>query len=206
MDRRTLLRGALMLPVVGMVQTLSAHEIKSGKPGTFSACCDCGMMDNPTNKPVLDATPLENDTAKYPKCAVCSMDRLKFNHTRHLLHYADGVVQGTCSPRCASELMVQERRRKFIGIYGADFSSSAEIKPLVNVLNATYLIGSKLPGTMTRVSKVAFATRESAEQAKELQGGELATFADVVSASFDELSRAIVEKQLTLSSESAPKA
>ncbi len=55
-------------------------------------------------------------------------------------------------------------------------AAPAEIKPLVPVDEATYLIGSKLKGTMTANSKVAFADKAEAEAAKAEQGGELGNF------------------------------
>lgn len=198
MKRRTLLKSALLLPVVGIGHSAVAQTTTetASKPMTYSACCDCGMMDNPNKRPVDDA-PLVRDIEKNPRCVVCNMDRAKFHYSRHLLHYADGFVQGTCSPRCASECLLQERRRGFIGVYAADMGSSDEVKPLINAHTAVYLVGSQLPGTMTRISKLAFSNEKSALIAKQTNGGELASFADVVSASLDELARAVIQRQLS---------
>ena len=58
----------------------------------------------------------------------------------------------------------------------ADFGAAAEIKPLTLVVKATYVIGSKLKGTMTANSKVAFADKAKAEAAMAQEGGKLANF------------------------------
>jgi len=61
-------------------------------------------------------------------------------------------------------------------IYAADFGATAEVKPLTPVDQATYVIGSKLKGTMTTNSKVAFAEKAKAEAAMAQEGGKLANF------------------------------
>ena len=61
-------------------------------------------------------------------------------------------------------------------IYAADYGATAEPKPLLDVDKAIYLVGSKLPGVMTKQSKVAFGSRPAAEAAKAAQGGELGNF------------------------------
>ena len=49
-------------------------------------------------------------------------------------------------------------------IYAADYGATAEPKPLVDVDKAIYLVGSKLPGVMTKQSKVAFSSRPAAKR------------------------------------------
>ena len=141
-----------------------------------------------------DPEPLVNELEKYPRCVICNMDRRKFHYARHLLHYGDGTAQGTCSVHCAAECMLRERRRGFRTIYAPDFASTAEPKALVEAASATYLIGSDLPGVMTPVSKVAFASREVALQAKQTYGGEIGSFATAIAASFDETANSLVRR------------
>lgn len=144
--------------------------------------------------PAGDPEPLVNELEKYPRCVICNMDRRKFHYARHLLHYGDGTAQGTCSMHCAAECMLRERRRGFRTIYAPDYMSTAEPKQLVEAASATYLIGSDLPGVMTPVSKVAFASRESALQAKQTYGGEIGSFATAIAASFDETANSLVRR------------
>lgn len=144
--------------------------------------------------PSADPAPLADELQKHPRCVICNMDRRKFHYARHLLHYADNHVQGTCSLHCAAECMVQERRRGFQAIYAPDFGAAGEPKPLFEAASATYLIGSDLRGVMTAVSKVPFASREAALQARQLYGGELAGFATAISASLEEMAAGVVRR------------
>lgn len=141
-----------------------------------------------------DSAPLDNELEKYPRCVICNMDRRKFHYARHLLHYGDGTAQGTCSVHCAAECMLRERRRGFRTIYAPDYASVVEPKQLVEAASATYLIGSDLPGVMTPVSKVAFASREAALLAKQTYGGEIGSFAAAIAASFEETATSLVRR------------
>jgi len=141
-----------------------------------------------------DPAPLDNELEKYPRCVICNMDRRKYHATRHLLHYGDGSAQGTCSVGCASESMLRERRRGFRAIYAPDYASAAEPKPMVEASSATYLVGSDLPRVMTKTSKISFATREAALQAKLDHGGEIGNFATAISASMEETANNLVQR------------
>jgi nitrous oxide reductase accessory protein NosL len=134
----------------------------------------------PKTKP--DAEPLKDELAKYPKCPYCGMDRKQYHHSRHLVHYADDLVDGTCSLHCAAISLAINLDRGPKAIYAADFGASAEPRPLVNVDQATYLIGSKLPGVMTAKSKKAFASKEAAAAAQKENGGELGDFSAALAA------------------------
>lgn len=147
-----------------------------------------------TGAPNIDAAPLDKELEKYPRCVICNMDRRRFHHARHLLHYADGFVQGTCSVHCAAECMLRERRRGFETIYAPDNGASDEPRPLIEASSATYLIGSDLPGVMTAISKVPFASRAAALRARLAYGGEIATFATAIGASLDELASGAVRR------------
>ncbi len=127
-----------------------------------------------------DAAPLENELKKYPKCPYCGMDRKMWNHSRHLVHYDDDLVDGTCSIHCLAISLSLNLDRGIKAIYAADFGADAKPKPLVNVDEVTYLIGSKLPGTMTAKSKMAFADAEKAKTALGKEGGKLGKFADAL--------------------------
>lgn len=141
-----------------------------------------------------DLAPLDNELEKYPRCVICNMDRRKFHYARHLLHYSDGHVQGTCSVHCVGECMLRERRRGFQAIYAPDFAALSDPKPLIEVSSATYLIGSDLRGVMTPVSKISFANRESALQARLTYGGEIGSFATAISASMEEVATGLVRR------------
>ena len=128
-----------------------------------------------------DANPLENELDKYPKCPYCGMDRTKWQHSRHLVQYDDDLVDGSCSIHCLTLSLMLNLDRGPKAIYAADFGSTKEIKPLIPVEGATYLIGSTLKGTMTTNSKMAFANKEQAIAAMAKQGGTLGSFDDALS-------------------------
>ncbi len=131
-----------------------------------------------------DDNPLENELQKYPKCPYCGMSRTKWDHSRHLVQYDDGLVDGTCSIHCLAISLSLNLDRGPKAIYAADFGSDAKIKPLVKVDAATYLIGAKLKGTMTMKSKMAFASAEAAKSALGKAGGSLGTFDDALRAAY----------------------
>ncbi len=168
MERRELLKGTVGLVIAGLANISSA--VDSGKPES-------------------DLVLLENELNKYPRCIICNMDRRQFHFARHLLHYGDGHVEGTCSINCAAECMMRERRRGFSAIYAPDYGVAGEPKPLIEVSTAIYLIGSDLRGVMSPVSKYAFSERAKAEAVIAVAGGRIGTFAEAIAASFDDYSR-----------------
>lgn len=123
-----------------------------------------------------DENPLQDELGKYPKCPYCGMDRTKWHHSRHLVQYDDNLVDGTCSIHCLAISLSLNIDRGPKAIYAADFGSDAKIKPLVEVDKATYLVGSKLRGTMSMTSKMAFTSADAAKAAQAAQGGELGNF------------------------------
>ncbi len=136
----------------------------------------------PSNGP--DTAPQENDIEKYRKCPYCGMDRKMWNHSRHLIHYSDNLVDPTCSLHCAAISLSLNLDRNPKAIYAADFGSDAKIKPLVNVDQAIYLIGSKLKGTMTKNSKMAFASADTAASMRGDKGGQTGDFNDALTEAY----------------------
>lgn len=131
-------------------------------------------------KTAPDPDPLKDELKKYPKCPYCGMDRKMWNHSRHLVHYDDDLVDGTCSLHCLAISLSLNLDRGIKAIYAADFGADGKPRPLINVDKATYLIGSKLPGTMTKKSKMAFGSAKKAEAARNEQGGKLGRFEDAL--------------------------
>ncbi|MEJ2611793.1 MAG: nitrous oxide reductase accessory protein NosL [Candidatus Thiodiazotropha sp.] len=159
----------VMVPGKGWVEAKGASCDGDGTPLQFIP------------KTAPDEAPLENELEKYAKCPYCGMDRTEWHHSRHLVHYDDGLVDGTCSIHCMAISLSLNIDRGPKAIYAADFGSDKEIKPLVNVDEASYLIGSKLKGTMTTNSKMAFASADAAKTAQAAQGGQLVNFDEALS-------------------------
>jgi copper chaperone NosL len=141
----------------------------------------------PKNGP--DPMPQINDIEKYPKCPYCGMDRQMWNHSRHLIHYGDDLVDPTCSLHCAAISLSLNLDRTPKAIYAADFGADSKIKPLINVDQATYLVGSKLKGTMTATSKVAFASAEKANTLMSKKGGKSGEFEYALTESYLSMAR-----------------
>ena len=136
-----------------------------------------------------DDNPLENEFEKYPRCPYCGMMRKQWNHSRHLVHYDDGLADGTCSIHCAAISLSLNLDRGPRAIYAADFGSDAEVKPLVEVDGATYLVGSKLKGTMSANSKMAFASGEAAKAAQGAQGGDTMNFDEALKQAYLDMAK-----------------
>ncbi len=179
-ERRQVLRILAATGATVGITTLSS-------PAVAAKCEHDGTPLQFVPKTAPDATPLDNELTQYPKCPYCGMDRKQYHHSRHLVHYQDDLIDPTCSIHCAALSLAINLDRGPKAIYAADFGAKTEPKPLINVDDATYLIGSKLPGVMTKQSKVAFATKAAAEAAKAEQGGELGDFDAALAASYQSM-------------------
>ncbi|WP_303900813.1 nitrous oxide reductase accessory protein NosL [Thiohalomonas denitrificans] len=160
-----------------------------GIPATSTAAPTDGTPLQFTPKTPKDPNPRENELQKYPKCPYCGMDRTMFSHTRHLVHYEDDLVDGTCSLHCAAISLSLNIDRGPKAIYAGDYAGSDEIKPLVNVEEATYLIGSSQKGTMSGRSKLAYGQRRQAEAAQKEHGGELGDFDTALTAAYLDMAK-----------------
>ena len=121
-----------------------------------------------------DPNPLDGELDKYKKCPYCGMDRKQFHFSRHLIHYSDDLVDGTCSIHCAAISLSLNLDRVPKAIYAPDNGSGAEIKPLTNAETAFYVIGGDHKPVMSKVAKTSFASKVAAEAAK--GSGEVADF------------------------------
>lgn len=161
--RRFLLAGSTLGAVALSAGTVSAATCEGdGTPAQFAP------------RTPRDPNPLENEFDKYPKCPYCGMDRKKWHFSRHLIHYNDDLVDGTCSLHCAAVGISLNLVRGPKAIYAPDNGSGEAIKPLTDAQIATYVIGGDHKTVMTRIAKTSFASRVAAEAAK--GDGELTDF------------------------------
>jgi hypothetical protein len=130
-----LVAGGMLMPSANAAGTACEHD---GTPLQFIP------------KTAPDAKPLENELQKYPKCPYCGMDRKQYHHSRHLIQYSDDLVDSTCSLHCAALSLALNMDRGPKAIYAADYGATTDPKPLVEVQQATYLIGSVIKGVMTQ--------------------------------------------------------
>ncbi len=158
-------------------------------PARATECAGDGTPHQFIPKAPKDATPLVDELKKYPKCPYCGMDRAQYHHARHLVQYADDLVDGTCSIHCLSISLAINLDREPKAIYAPDNASGEAVKPLISVDQATYLIGGKAPGVMTMRSKVSYGSRAAAEAAQARDGGEIGDFAAALTASYADLAK-----------------
>lgn len=190
-DRRDMMKMLAALGFGGLATTAAAG------PGIGAMIPGKGWVKSTGEKSAMDGTPLqfipkgtpdekplENELQKYPKCPYCGMDRKKFHQSRHLVQYEDNLVDGTCSIHCLAISLSLNLDRGPKTIYGADFGAKDEIKLLVDVDKASYLIGGKQKGTMTMKSKVCFASKDLAAALQSEIGGKIGTFDDALRAAY----------------------
>lgn len=140
----------------------------------------------PANFLKVDTNPLQDEFKKYPRCPYCGMMRKMWSHTRHLIVYEDDSVDGTCSIHCAGISLSMNMDRGPKVIYAGDAGAEGEVKPLVDTAKMTYVINPTKMGTMTKVSKHAFADKAAAEAAAaEADGTSMVGFDDALRAAFN---------------------
>ena len=150
-----------------------AQHMTHTAPG---ACPSDGTPMQFIPKKPADPTPTQNDIAKYPTCPYCGMSRSQFHHARMLVHYGDDLPDGTCSLHCAAISLSLNVDRGPKAIYVADFATQGDQKALIEVAQATFLVGSALSGVMTKRSKVAYGSEAAGKAAQTAHGGELMNF------------------------------
>lgn len=174
MKRRDLLKiSALAGLAAGAMQ--SAHA---------AACEADGTPNQFIPKKPADAKPLENEFEKYQKCPYCGMDRKEHHRARMLVQYSDDLTDGVCSIHCLGLSLGVNIDREPKTIWGPDYGSTVEPRPLVPVDQLTYLIGADLKHAMTKRSKHSFASVDVAKEFQGKHGGTLAKFDDALRESY----------------------
>ena len=125
-------------------------------------------------------------------CPNCGMMINMWARTRHSFHHPEGDFT-TCSIRCLADKAVSS---------GADADSvqvALYMDPdtMMPAEQASYVIGSSAPGTMTMKSKIAFADSASAEQFAASYGGKVVGFQEALAEAKAELpeSRMMIDKK-----------
>jgi nitrous oxide reductase accessory protein NosL len=171
MDRRQLLKLSLAAGA-GLAATTGTSQ---------AAACDTDRTPQQfIPKTGADANPLDKEFEKYPKCPYCGMDRKEHHKARMLVQYSDDLADGVCSIHCLSLSLGLNIDREPKQIWGPDYGSAAEPRPLVPVDNLVYLIGADLKHAMTKRSKHSFATPSVAKEFQAKYGGSLGNFNDAL--------------------------
>lgn len=180
MDRRKALKLSLLAGAglaAGARQAQAAVCEGDGTPGQFIP------------KQPADPQAQVNDIGKYAKCPYCGMDRKQYHHSRMLVQYSDDLADGVCSLHCAAISLSLNVDREPKAIWVGDNAAPGDIKPLVEVDKATFLVGSQLPGVMTANSKVAYGNEDAAKAAQATQGGELVKFDQALLTAYTDMSK-----------------
>lgn len=173
MNRRDLLKLSALTGIAAVSTQASAN-----------ACTTDGTPNQFIPKKAPDAAPLENDIEKYQKCPYCGMDRKEHNKTRMLVQYSDDLADGVCSIHCLALSLSLNIDREPKGIWGPDFGSTVEPRPLLPVDGLTYLIGADLKHAMTKKSKHSFASADVAKEFQAKHGGTLGNFNEALRESY----------------------
>lgn len=107
------------------------------------------------------------------KCDNCGMNRNKWARTRYQFHTPKGRFY-TCSIHCLAVLNIKLNEEP----EDVQVAEYMDPEKMIDAQKAVYIIGSAAPGTMTSKSKLAFASKEEAEQFVLTYGGKLMTFED----------------------------
>jgi copper chaperone NosL len=153
------------------------------------ACPADGTPAQFVPKKAADPKPQVSDIERYPKCPYCGMDRKQNHATRMLIHYSDDLPDGVCSLHCAAISLSINIDREPKAIWVADNGPASAIKPLVQVDQAVFLVGSQIRGVMTARSKVAYGSTDAAKAAQAANGGELAGFDTALLAAYTDMAQ-----------------
>ncbi len=102
-------------------------------------------------------------------CSRCGMDLVKFYKTSHTALIGERVYQ-YCSIHCLVEHLYSGE--------SLEDPKVVDVKSLkfIDIRAAYYVVGSKKSGTMSGVSKYAFALEDDAKEFKDMYGGEIMDF------------------------------
>jgi hypothetical protein len=111
------------------------------------------------------------------------MDREKFNYSRMVVEYEDGTMVGTCSIHCLAVELANAIDRTPVALRVGDYDT----RQLLDAEKAIWVLGGSKGGVMTARAKWAFAAREAADRYIKANGGAVATFDEVMKASYEDM-------------------
>lgn len=149
----------------------SGKEAKVNAPKHMKS--KMGKMQMFQSVPVKKATLLQSGDKKM-HCINCGMNLPMFYKTNHA-STIDGKPRQYCSIHCLAKDIIDGKKVEDIKVI--DTNSLG----FMNAKNAWYVLGSNKKGTMSKVSKYAFATKEAAEVFAKENGGHIGRFEDALS-------------------------
>jgi nitrous oxide reductase accessory protein NosL len=129
------------------------------------------------------AAPIADDIKKHPECKYCGMDREKFGYSRMLVRYDDGTEMPTCSIHCTGiDLALNPHKGVRTSLVG-DYTT----RVLLDAEKAFWVLGGDRMGVMSIRGKWAFGDRKDAERFIKEHGGSVATYDEVMKATFQDM-------------------
>lgn len=113
--------------------------------------------------------PVEGVTGRQ-ECSVCGMWIDQYDRTRHVAIRKDGKAEHYCSFACAAKA-IRFHKGEIKALKTADFPT----KIMIDADKAYYLEGSNIPGVMSYISRIAFASQSEVQKFQELYGGNIVT-------------------------------
>ena len=111
------------------------------------------------------------------------MDREKFGYSRMLVRYDDGTEMPSCSIHCTGiDLALNPHKGVRMTLVG-DYAT----RVLLDAERAFWVLGGDKMGVMSIRGKWAFSDRKSAEVFMKEHGGSLATYDEVMKATFEDM-------------------
>jgi len=123
------------------------------------------------------------DVAQYSSCAYCGMKRGMFPQSRMLIEYGDGENSGLCSLHCAALDLANQMDKMPTAIKVADYNS----KQMIDAETATWVLGGKAKGVMTKRAKWAFGDKAAADKFVAENGGEVVDFEAAVNGAYQDM-------------------
>jgi len=143
----------------------------------------CGSAMNSNDKPKMmkdrfqsvsldKAIILQNGNDKL-SCPACGMNLPKFYKTNHSAK-VNGKIKQYCSIHCLVGDINKGLKVKDIKVI------DVQSLKFINAKDAFYVVGSSKKGTMSKVSKYAFASEKSAKSFAKKNGGEVLNFDETI--------------------------
>ena len=133
------------------------------------------QANNPFSKMASGEPTLVQEGSKKSWCPICGMNLKMFYKTSHASKLEDNTTRQYCSVRCLVVDM-KEHNISINDIQVVDVTS----QKLIDAKSAFYVLGSKIKGTMSKVSKLAFSTEAEAINFTKEYGGKVVNFTKVL--------------------------
>lgn len=123
------------------------------------------------------------------RCPNCAMDLVKHYKTSHAVKLKDGSYRQYCSIHCLVEEkemgILRDKKENIIDILAVDTKGLK----MIPADKAFYVIGSNVRGTMSGVSKYAFAAKADAVEFQNANGGKIGSYDDAYKATMDDFKK-----------------